>query len=268
MMDELTFRIPIWSGVATLCLFGAGAVLLSLAEWARKGSGAGLVDMVGRVLGVVVLSLVPVAFVSVAGLVAAAIVDAAGTPPIAFPFVTAAGLAGLRVASESRKGGEMAGCNKMIGIVLACYAAVWGAVAWWASGGPATLVADLSSLRWLQPPLAALPFAVALWRIAGTKRTAWLLAGALIFLSAYFALWFFTVEAGFGAALLPASDWLRFPIAGVAAGLLLSLSPLARALSQQGARRGRALRDSARNMLQFALITLPMGLARALAIAL
>jgi hypothetical protein len=113
-----------------------------------------------------------------------------------------------------------------------------------------------------------LPFAVALWRIAGTKRTAWLLAGALIFLSAYFALWFFTVEAGFGAALLPASDWLRFPIAGIAAGFLLSLSPLARALNEQGARRSRALRDSGRNMLLFALITLPMGLAWALARAL
>ena len=259
-VESLPVAIAVWSALVTLAVFAGVALAISVASWFGKGPKASPGGLVGRIAGVTAILLLPIGFLSFVGLLAAALVDAVGTPPIAFPFVTIAGLAGLRAAKDMRSG-EMAGCSKTIASVAACYVAIWGAVAWWMTSGPTAPDADLASLRWLQPPLAALPFAFALWRVAGRKRKLWLLFGSLAFLSAYFALWFFTIEAGFAADLLPASDWLRFPLAALAAGLLLVLVPLFNALQAKRPGRARRMREVARRAIPVALLTLPMGLA-------
>jgi hypothetical protein len=87
------------------------------------------------------------------------------------------------------------------------------------------------------------------------------LFGAIAFLQAYFALWFFTIEGGFGAELLPGSDWLRFPIAGMLLWLPFSIVPFLTALNAPGQRRRRQLRDTWRNSLPIILLGAPMGLA-------
>jgi hypothetical protein len=259
MTDSLPFAIAAVTGLLTLALFGGVALVISLAT-AIKGGSASVGEIAGRIFGVAAICLLPLGFVSIPGLLAAALVDGLGTPPIALPFVSVAGLAGLRGAKDAGSG-EMAGCSRIIGMFVASYVAVWGAVAWWMSGGPATLDADLASLKWLQPPLAALPFSLALWRLAGRKRTLWLLFGSLAIFSAWFAIWFFTVEAGFADRLLPAQPWLRFPLAGLATALFPVLLPLAGALHARGAARARRLRDLARNLGPIALVTLAMGFA-------
>lgn len=263
-MIEAPLRIAAWSGLVTLALFAGGALVLSVAEWLRKGKGARPGNIVGRMLGFAALCLLPLGLASIPGFIAAAVVDELGTPPIAFPFVSIAGLAGLRAARDAGSG-EMKGCSQLIATFVATYIVVWGAVAWWATRGATTLEADLASLRWLQPPLAALPFSLALWRIAGKKRTAWLLFGSLALLSAYFAVWFFSFEAGFAADMLPASDWLRFPLVAFAGGVLLALVPLATALRAPVARRARQVREVSGKMILLALLTLPMGFAWAAA---
>ena len=264
MIESVPVAIALATGVATLAFFGAGALMLSLAEWLRKGKVGGPVSVLGRIAGVAAICLLPLAFLSVAGFLAAALADALGTPSIAFPFVSIAGIAGVRAAKDAG-GGETAGCSRTIATFIACYVAIWGAAAWWATGGPAALQADLASLRWLQPPLAALPFSVALWRIAGRKRTAWLLFGSLAIMSAWFALFFFTVEAGFAAHLLPASDWLRFPLAAGAAALPLVMLPVLKALQTKGPARSRRLREVGQRVVPLGLLALPMGLAWAAA---
>lgn len=258
--DPLALVIAAWAGLLTLALMVGAALIIGAIGRLRKGSGGRTRDIPRRLAGVALISLVPLGFLSIAGFIAAALAEAAGTPPIAFPFVTIAGLAGLRAAKDAGSG-EMGGCSRMIALFTACYVAVWGAVAWWLTGGFATLNGDLPRLRWLQPPLAALPFSVILWRLSGKKRTLWLLLGSLVFLSAWFALWFFTVEARPVARLLPASDWLRFPLAGLAAIVPLALFPLAGALQTRGAARSRRLRETARRLVPLALLLLPVGLA-------
>jgi len=261
----MPIRVAVSAAALTLALLAGAGLLLGLAHLMRNERSVGVRRILGRILAAALLSLVPLALLSIAGLTAAALADLAGTPAIAFPFVSVAGIAGLRVAWTSRRGGEMGGCNRMIGLWIGTYVTAWGSAAWWAAGGAGTLGADVSSLRWLQPPLAASPLALLAWRLAGRKRTAGLLLGFLLFLSAWLALWFFTVESGRAAALLPNSDWLRFPIAALGAALLLALLRLAKALQGRGPSRSRALRELPGQAMQCTAITLPMGFAWAAA---
>ena len=260
MTESLPFAIALWTGAFTVAGYVAGGTAIHLADQFRNRRLPALADLAGKVLALAAVVILPLSIVSVAGLAAAALVEALRTPPIAFPFAALAGLASLAATSKMPSGG-MEGCNKVIGLFLAIYAVVWAAVAWWVTGGLSTLETDVESLRWLQPPLAALPFSVLLWWIAGDKRSLRLFLGSLAFFSAYFALLFFSIESGFADRWLPENDWLRFPLASLAGGLLLVLLPVAANISRNSRRRMKALRELPRQAMFWAALTLPAGLA-------
>ena len=79
------------------------------------------------------------------------------------------------------------------------------------------------------------------------------------------ALAFFPIENGLAASILPRSDWLRFPLAGVAIALVLSLVPLSFALRASPNVRRTRLRDLRRKTAVLVAVMLAMGLSWALA---
>jgi len=258
-------QAALWSGGITigilLAVMGGGALAGRLRGKRQPAAlsnllGAGLVMLVP--LGVAV----PLAALGDAGL------RAVEAPPLTYIFISLAGLAGLAGALKAN-GYGMDGCTKMIGIFAGLYIAVWGIVAFRFAGGLERLEVDAASLAWLKPPLAALPFALLLTRLSNAReRTLRRFAGALLILSAFTALCYFPIEAGFAAAWLPASDWLRFPLAGLAVGAALSLVQLLSLIGGSPQIRARRARAMPRQTLAFALIVAPTGLTWALARAL
>ena len=111
-----------------------------------------------------------------------------------------------------------------------------------------------------------MPFALLVLRLTDRKkRNLWLFTGFFVFVAAAMALAFFPIENGFAASILPRSDWLRFPLAGVAVALLLSLIPLTAALRAKPNVRRVRLRDTRKNIRMMAAIMAAMGLSWAVA---
>jgi hypothetical protein len=260
--------VPIFIALAAggLALAAIEAVMTAGAvrSGGRKVGSSPPRGLVGNMIGTTIVLAIPLGVAACVSIPISALLIAAGTPPIAYPFVSLAGLAGLRAALEHPSGG-MEGCNRIIGTLASAYAIAWGGVAWWATGGPAALPADLAALRPLQPPLAALPVALLVTRLAGRKRTLFLFLGTLAFFSAYLALGLFPIQAGFAAAWLPRSDWLRFPLAAVAEAAVIAAIPFALKLAVEKRRRLRVLRRLPRGALLVAAVAAPIGLAWAAA---
>jgi hypothetical protein len=264
----VTFELPIFVALAAggVALAGLEAVMIAgaLRQAWRKGRPFAAGDLAGNIVGTAILLAIPFGVAAAAAIPVTALLIAAGTPPIAYPFVSLAALVGLRSALKRPSGG-MEGCNRMIGTLATVYAFVWGAVAWWATGGPEALPTGLAHLRLLQPPLAALPVALVVTRLAGKKRTYFLFFGTLALFSAYLAIGLFPIEAGFAAAWLPASDWLRFPIAATAEAALVAAFPFALKFAVEPRRRRELLRRLPRSLLLIAAVAAPVGLAWAAA---
>ena len=222
-------------------------------------------DLVGRVFGAAIIFSIPLAVAVPVGVVASGLLVAVGAPAITYIFIAFAALVSFRAAVKHSSAG-MEGCTKIIGLIWSGYAFIWSIVSFDATGGLQSLEADALSLRWLQPPLAALPFALMVLKLSdGKKRNAWLFLGFLAFLSAIMALCFFPVERGFAADLLPRSDWLRFPLAALALAALLFLIRLAFvARTKPNIRRVR-LRDLRNNMKILAALMVAMGVSWAAA---
>ena len=254
--------VALWTGGITVGLMAAVGTGADVARRIRRGDWRWNRINPGIIFASLLVMAVPAAFaLPLAAIGFAALADA---PPVAFLFVALAGLACLGPALAAN-GYGMEGCQKILGIFVALYVAVWGLVAFWFVGGIARLAADGASLVWLKPPAAALPLALVITAIVGRKRTIWTFPLALFILSAVTALLYFPVEAGLAAAWLPARDWLRFPLAGFTAGLVIS-SPWALPIARlKGAARRKALRFLPGQTLIFAIPLATTGLGWAAA---
>jgi hypothetical protein len=254
--------IALWSGGITVALLLAAAYVAALAKGWRTSETPGRNVRFSQFAGSVILFAIPLSFAVPLASLGSALLIGVRAPALVYLFVTLAALIGVRAASMSN-GYGMAGCSKAIGLFAASYVAVWGVVSFLVAGGPAQFSGV--GLAWLKPPLAAAPFALLVALLAGRKRTWSTFPTALVLLSAALALVYFPVEAGAGARWLPQSDWLRFPVAGVAIGLILSSLQLLTLLGTSAAARARRARTLPRNILFAALVTAPTGLAWAAA---
>ena len=97
------------------------------------------------------------------------------------------------------------------------------------------------------------------------KRSLWQFSGFWAFVAAIMALCFFPIERGFASAVLPESDWLRFPLVGLAIAALLTLVRLVFILRGKPNLRRMRLRDMRGGARMLALILAAMGLAWAAA---
>ena len=216
-------------------------------------------------LGAAIIFSIPLSIAAFFGAIASAVLLAISAPPITYLFILFAALMSFRGAVK-HPGYGMEGCVKMFGLVASGYAIIWTIVSFDATGGLRSFEADAVSLRWLQPPLAALPFALLVMRLAGkAKRTAWFFIGSMVFVSAWMALIFFPVENGFASRILPANDWLRFPIAALAVAAVLTLVRLFFVLRAKPNVRRSRLRDLKTNSRIYALIMVAFGFAWAAA---
>jgi MFS family permease len=263
-VPTLPVVIALWSGVICLAIVvavpTAGAIYGRI--WGKPEERVR--NLTGNVLAGAAVFAIPCAIAAVVAMVAGRALLALGAPPIVHPFVSLAGVVWLAVALRAPSH-DMHGCTKLIGLIWSCYAIVWGMVAFHFTGGLAQLAAWDSSPLWLTPFLAALPFALLATRLKGDKPTARTFPEFYGFFAAFSALCYFPVEAGLAAHWLPASDWLRFPLAGLVVGLLLALVPLLRLIGGSATARVRRLRALLRGLLLGAALVAPTGLAWAAA---
>lgn len=107
--------------------------------------------------------------------------------------------------------GEMGGCSRMIGISLSAYGLTWALTAIVLADPPAGNAASF-----LRPLLVAAPLAIVLGKDSRGNKVQQTIGFGLM-MAMLCAVAFLPVERGFAAWLLPATDWLRFPIAGAIA---------------------------------------------------
>ena len=221
-------------------------------------------DLLGVLFGAAVLFAIPLAIAAFVGLLASSLLVAIDAPALTYVFLLFLALLSFRAAVKHPSSG-MDGCTKMFALIWSGYAIVWSLVSFEATRGLHSFEADALSLRWLQPLLAALPFAIIVWRLAGKKRSLWLFLGTLAFCSAAMALIFYPVENGFAGSILPASDWLRFPLAGLGVAVLLTLVRLFIHLQNKPNIRRARRRDLIYGARFLALVMIAFGLAWATA---
>lgn len=221
-MSELPIIIAGRATVISFAILTAILLVVSIVgAFHKKPDHPG--DIIGRVVGAAIIFAIPLGIAAFGGLIASAILLGIGAPPMTYVFTALLALVSFRAAVK-HPGQGMEGCTKLFGLIASGYALVWSGVSFTATGGLSSLETDALSLRWLQPPLAALPFALTVIRLTDRKkRTAWLFIGSWVFVAAIMALCFFPIERGFARAVLPESDWLRFPLAGIAVVAILSL---------------------------------------------
>ena len=264
MTSALPILIATWAVTVTVCVMAAMFALMSLTS-AFKRRPAHLGDLVGRAIGATIIFAIPLAVAVPVGLLASALLIGVGAPPITYLFVLLAALVSFRAATRHSSAG-MEGCNKAFGLIWSGYAIAWCGASFHLTGGLQSFEADAVSLRWLQPPLAALPFALLVVKLSTPrKRNAWLLLGFWACIAAMMALCFYPVERGFAAAVLPESDWLRFPLVGLALVALFSLIRLGFVLRAKPNVRRSRLRDLRSNGRILAGIFVAMGLSWAAA---
>lgn len=260
---SLPVAIALWSGAITLASCLTVVLGGAVVGWLR-GAGPSRKEFGGHLAGSAILLGLPCAVATFCAIFGGTLLIAVRTPPLAYLFVSLAGLAGLRLAFKA-PGGGTDGCTKMIGLASAAYVAVWGLVAFYLTGGMARLEFDAAMLAWAKPPLAATPFALFITLVSGRNRNLWTFPVALAVLAAFMALCYLPVEAGIGALWLPAHTWLRFPAAGAAVGFALSATQLLRLVGGNPSARARALRALPRSALVGAFLGASTGLAWAAA---
>lgn len=137
-----------------------------------------------------------------------------------------------RTTKKSSHGAE--GCTKLIGIAMLGYAVVWAATAL-ALGPESRALVDLASVatdaaapsveqagsELLRALLVALPFWLMLMILSEAESPVFAFGFAL-FIAVVASVTLGPVERGFAASILPESDWLRFPITGLATGFMMS----------------------------------------------
>ena len=218
-------------------------------------------DLIGRVFGATFIFAIPLAVAIPVGVLASAFLIGVGAPAITYVFMGFAALVSFRTAVNHSSDG-MEGCTRMIGLSWSGYAILWSGVSFQATDGLHSFETEALSLRLLQPPLAALPFALAVLKLSERhKRNAWLFLGFWAIVAAIMALCFFPIERGFAEGLLPRSDWLRFPLVGLAIAALLFLVRLAFVARLKPNIRRARLRDLQNGMKFVATIMVAMGLA-------
>lgn len=263
MSEQLWSLVAVRAAIGTFALLVAALAVLSIpGALKRKPGGA---RIVGRVLGAALILSFPLGIAAFCGTIASALLLAIGAPAPTYLFTGAGALVSFRAAVK-HPGDGMHGCTKMFGLVASAYAFIWSLVSFEATGGVGALSAGGVDARWIEPLVAALPFALLVLRLTDRKkRNLWLFTGFFVFVAAVMALAFFPVENGFAASILPRSDWLRFPLSGAAVALLLSLVPLTFALRAKANARSARLRDWRRNSRMMAAIMVAMGLSWAAA---
>lgn len=266
-MIEKPILIASQAAIITMGLLAAILLVMSvLSAFHKKPSHAG--DIVGRVIAASIVFAIPLGFAALGGLIASAMLLGIGAPAMTYPFIGLAALVSFR-ASAKHPGHGMEGCTKIFGLIASGYALIWSGVSFAATGGLDSLEASALSLRWLQPPLAALPFALTVLKLTDAKkRSAWLFVGGWVFVAAIMALCFFPIERGFADVALPESDWLRFPLAGIAIVAVMSLVRLLLYSRLKPSIRRTRIRDLRSSTRILATIMAAMGLSWAAARAL
>lgn len=259
------------AAIITMGLLAAILLVMSVVSaFHKKPAHAG--DIVGRVIGASIVFAIPLGIAAAGGLLASAVLVGVGAPAMTYPFIGLAALVSFRAAVKHSSYG-MEGCTKLFGLVASGYALVWSGVSFVATGGLDALESGALDPRWLHPPLAALPFALTVLKLTDSKkRSAWLFIGWWVFVAALMSLCFFPIERGFARAVLPESDWLRFPLFGIGIVAVLTLVRLLLYTRLKPSIRRIRVRDLRSSTQILAMVFAVMGLfwaaARALTAAL
>lgn len=263
-MGDLPVLIAARAAIITFAVMAAILIVLSLASAFHKKPAHGG-DIIGRVIGASIVFAIPLGISAAGGLIASVVLVGVGAPAMTYPFIGLAALVSFRAAVKHSSYG-MEGCTKIFGLVASGYALSWSGVSFDATGGMEALESGSLSPRWLQPPLAALPFALTVLKLTDAKkRSAWLFIGSWVFVAAVMALCFFPIERGFAEALLPGSDWLRFPLAGIAIVAVLTLIRLLQYARLKPSIRRTRIRDLRSSTRILTMIMVAMGLSWATA---
>jgi hypothetical protein len=251
--------------IGSLVALGAFLAISAVASLIKHGAGKRPNVIGGLIVGALLLGI-PLAVAVFVGFLASALLIAADVPPPTYIFILFLASIAFRAAVKHR-GAGMEGCStKLFGLMWSGYAMIWSIVSFEATGGLRALRTGEISMQWLLPAVTALPFALFTLTVAERKkRTLWLFLGVMAIMSAGTALIFLPIENGFLQRLLPASDWLRFPLAGLTVGALWTLVRMAIAWDSNPRVRRVRIRDlktSTRVMLTLFLL-LGLGWAAA-----
>lgn len=261
--DSLPYLIMTRAGLGSLIVVSIFVAISWLAGLLNRKAGNR--DLLGAAIGGAMIFGVPGGIAIFAGLLASAFLVAIGAPPPTYLFLLGLAALSLRAAAK-HPGNGMEGCTKIIGVVWSGYAIIWSLVSFEATGGVAALQAGDIDPLWVQPLISALPFALLALRVADRKkRSLWLFLGTLVVLSAVAAVVFLPVERGFAEQLLPASDWLRFPLAGLAVAAAFTLTRIVIAWNNKPNIRRIRLRDLRFSTRILATLFLLLGLSWATA---
>jgi hypothetical protein len=248
-------------GLAAVVGLAAGAAVLIKPTERKQGLLSALETAVLTAILMLVLGAVPAAASwALSGLLVANQASAA-------TYLVIAALCALAVSVnfQAHYNGT-AECGRFLACAFAAYGVIWALVAVIVLGGAALPAQDVL-LTVIRPLVAAAPFAALGFARARRRRVRSALAMELA-CAAFCAIVFLPVERGWAAAYLPVSDWLRFPLAGLAAAVALVAAPtlaggVLRATKRAGRIRER-LRDGAFAGLLFGACAVLLGLAWAL----
>lgn len=168
-----------------------------------------LMNPLEAMFGVGLIVGIPAAFSALAAMFLTPLLVAMPLPMPGWLLIGAFAMFGFWGAEAS--GGEMGGCTKMIGISWSAFGLSWVVAAIFLANPPAS---DIGGV--LRPLLIAAPAGIMLG-MTNRQRRAKLAVGLTLLFALLLAITFLPVERGFAAKVLPASDWLRFPLAGAMA---------------------------------------------------
>ena len=187
--------------VGGLLLMVGGAIVGRLV--AKKGR---VPNPFEAVFGVGVIVGIPGAFAAAMALLVTPLLVGMPLPLAGWLLIAALSLFGIVIAKGSFSG-EMSGCSQMIASSVCAYGLCWA--------GTAIVMAEPptgNAGSFLRPLLVAAPVALFVARHSRDRVKQGI--AFELFIAVVLAIAFLPVEQGFSAHLLPASDWLRFPIAG------------------------------------------------------
>jgi hypothetical protein len=250
----VAWRVVSYAYVALLTFALVVVTIAQIIAW-LLGRAPRFPNPVGIVVGTGVMVGLPAAIAASLALVVTPLLVGMPLPLAGWALIACMCLYGLHEASQRPSGG-MEGCTTWFVVGFSGFGLFWA--------GAAVLLTDPpigNAASFVRPLLVATPIALFVAKHSSRNRVRQAIGFGLL-VAIFAAIAFLPVEQGFADAYLPASDWLRFPIAGA---VIFAIYPLlAIPLSLIFGKRAIDMNRSFQAMAMLGLIGLSLGLAWAL----
>ena len=248
---SLAVQVVGYAYVALLAVALVVLILWSVIAW-LLGRTDKIRNPVGAVPGIAVMLGFPAAIAATPALFVTPFLLGMPLPLAGWSLIACMSLYGLYEASQRPSGG-MEGCTTWFLVGFSGFGLFWS--------GAAILLADPpigNAASFVRPLLVAAPIALFVARHSSKNRVRQAIGFELI-IALFAAIAFLPVEQGFADLYLPASDWLRFPIAGA---IVFACYPvIAIPLTLLFGSRAIEARKFSRTMAMLGLFGLSLGLA-------